>query len=1162
MIKYKLYNPNKEYNENDNILFLNFYSDDELKILENYSKKTILYDSKEIFFNNIEKIIQISRMKINIISFDADIQMAINRIKDRKKEIIGILSKEKNLNFLNELEKVYEIDFSPNPEYFFNKDILLCIIGIKNTPEYNKLLEKRITENRCKTYIIHSGCEDILYKLYVKYYWDDEIDFIKIYKNSYFSNSIPLFLKNAICQKYQLTENKNEPLIYFGDCNDNDYKKILNYGNLVFIIWMNVEPDNKKLKNKLKILKRKNNIFHFAGNKYLLKSLENYKVSCKLFQIDIEVPEIFKPIYKKGNKILICDSKKYQNEIIKKLPEYEFLFSNKYDLNDMNIAKELYQKCFIVICLTEYDEYFPMIDHLKSMNIPIVHNFSNYGLKWETIDDVISHILKNSPPIKIYKHQYSFNLLKDKINNEKLRMIYNNLDEICDFIGKYNNIIFISNNNDELISEFIKNKCGINLICLFGNNIDKKFEEIQTFKPDLIIIKGNCKININKNYNAPTIFLVDNLFYDNFNFNYKCINKNIIEKIKKYDISFVYSNHINDILKNYGLQCKLFYWNFIEYYGKEINDNINRNYDYGIIKGTKITDDSIFINNNIIIEEYSILKKYLPDIKYFIYDSNYDIYSQIRVDTIMNGCKNNIPKNIIFHKQKTHKLKRGKEYIFQFEGCIITEKLEYGICFIEGINDKEFIIYYYAESDFQIDEIEFIKMQKINDGIYGYNPIVLKNQDIEYLYYIYGALNNEKILVKLGLLNIFNYYNTGLIEKKFNVELLKRKWCYDLGKKGDILDLNCFSDFVLKYSDNIIYKKCLVISKKIIGYGGNQKTAIQIIELLEKYFIVDVFSNNMNQKDYNFISDSLDTRIHNMKIIKKKKDYEIIRYINKNNYQFIINNKFNDYFRICDKIIHQKLYVISHNSMDLFNELIIMNQDYITKVFTINKFHQNVLKYYGLEIPMDIYYNYVEEENCEDKREKFKNRIAFIGRFTKEKNLDVLIASMLLLHDLELVVIGGENENGEENKNIIWKGVLQKNEIIDELRKCDYLVVPSLTEGLPFVILEAMNIGIPCIYSRIIGSDELIGEEGERGFTFELIGYEECKMNIDWSIFEKIIPYFDVNKENILNCIGKAYSIPITEWNKMSNNCKTFVRNKYLENNTSEKNLRSLEIII
>jgi glycosyltransferase involved in cell wall biosynthesis len=299
-----------------------------------------------------------------------------------------------------------------------------------------------------------------------------------------------------------------------------------------------------------------------------------------------------------------------------------------------------------------------------------------------------------------------------------------------------------------------------------------------------------------------------------------------------------------------------------------------------------------------------------------------------------------------------------------------------------------------------------------------------------------------------------------------------------------------------------------------------------------------------------------------MKIIKKKKDEEIIDYINKNSYHFIINNKFNDYFRICDKIIHPKLYVISHNSMDPFNELIIQNQNYISRVFTINKFHQDVLIYHGLKIPQEIYYNYVEKENYIVKRKKFKKRIVFIGRFTKEKNLKLLVSCMELLKGMELVIIGGKNEIEEENKNIIWKGILQKDDIISELRECDYLVVPSTTEGLPFVILEAMNIGIPCIYSRIIGSDELIGEEGERGFTFELRGYEDCKMRMNWSVFEEVDVYFEDNKINILNCITNAYKITIKEWNKMSNNCKNFVKNKYLENETNKKNLKSLKIIL
>jgi glycosyltransferase involved in cell wall biosynthesis len=171
---------------------------------------------------------------------------------------------------------------------------------------------------------------------------------------------------------------------------------------------------------------------------------------------------------------------------------------------------------------------------------------------------------------------------------------------------------------------------------------------------------------------------------------------------------------------------------------------------------------------------------------------------------------------------------------------------------------------------------------------------------------------------------------------------------------------------------------------------------------------------------------------------------------------------------------------------------------------------------------------------------------------------------MKIIEGLELVIIGGENytENENKNKNIIWKGVLQKDKIISELRECDYLVVPSSTEGLPFVILEAMNIGIPCLYSRIIGSDELIGKEGERGFTFELKGYEDCKMKMDWSVFEKVDAHFNENIENIGKCIKNAYNIPVMNWNKMSNNCKKFVKNKYLEDIAICENIKSFEILL
>lgn len=309
----------------------------DFEILKNYTNKTILYDSKIIFFNNLDKIIEILKNKIKVISFDGDIQNTINKIMNKKREIIGVLSKEKNIKCIIELKKVYDVDYSSDCQYFLTKNIPLCIIGIENTPEYNNLLESRISRNINKTFINNSECENIIYQLFIKNYWDDEIDFIKIYRNCYFSNTIALPLQNAIRKKYMLLEeNPNEPLIYFGDCNNNDYEKIVKHKSIVFIIWMNIKNENKKIKN----LNKKNNIFHFAVTKFILKKLENYNIIAKLFQINISDTTIFKPVEKKGDKILVYQSKKFHQELTKLLPDYDFIFSNKYNLDNPLISLE------------------------------------------------------------------------------------------------------------------------------------------------------------------------------------------------------------------------------------------------------------------------------------------------------------------------------------------------------------------------------------------------------------------------------------------------------------------------------------------------------------------------------------------------------------------------------------------------------------------------------------------------------------------------------------------------------------------------------------------------------------------------------------------------------------------------------------------------------
>lgn len=56
-------------------------------------------------------------------------------------------------------------------------------------------------------------------------------------------------------------------------------------------------------------------------------------------------------------------------------------------------------------------------------------------------------------------------------------------------------------------------------------------------------------------------------------------------------------------------------------------------------------------------------------------------------------------------------------------------------------------------------------------------------------------------------------------------------------------------------------------------------------------------------------------------------------------------------------------------------------------------------------------------------------------------------------------------------------------DILSYYQCADALILPSLKEGLPNVVLEAMACGLPCVAARASGSRELI-REGETGYTY------------------------------------------------------------------------------
>ena len=66
-----------------------------------------------------------------------------------------------------------------------------------------------------------------------------------------------------------------------------------------------------------------------------------------------------------------------------------------------------------------------------------------------------------------------------------------------------------------------------------------------------------------------------------------------------------------------------------------------------------------------------------------------------------------------------------------------------------------------------------------------------------------------------------------------------------------------------------------------------------------------------------------------------------------------------------------------------------------------------------------------------------------------------------------------------------FKFIGEKKLIEEEYSRADAIILPSVYEGLPFVICEAMMNGCPVIASRITDNDIILGKNGERGLLFD-----------------------------------------------------------------------------
>ena len=164
------------------------------------------------------------------------------------------------------------------------------------------------------------------------------------------------------------------------------------------------------------------------------------------------------------------------------------------------------------------------------------------------------------------------------------------------------------------------------------------------------------------------------------------------------------------------------------------------------------------------------------------------------------------------------------------------------------------------------------------------------------------------------------------------------------------------------------------------------------------------------------------------------------------------------------------------------------------KVISVSKKNIEILSS-GLGLPPEKFKfisNGFDEKKFYLKNKKKTKKIIFlsIGFLHKVKGHIKLIEAFSKVHKLnkniELKIIG----DGPEKNNLIDSinnnnlddfikliGSVPHNQIPKWINSCDYFVLPSLNEGMPTVMFEALSCGIPVIATKVGGIPEIINDD-------------------------------------------------------------------------------------
>lgn len=159
------------------------------------------------------------------------------------------------------------------------------------------------------------------------------------------------------------------------------------------------------------------------------------------------------------------------------------------------------------------------------------------------------------------------------------------------------------------------------------------------------------------------------------------------------------------------------------------------------------------------------------------------------------------------------------------------------------------------------------------------------------------------------------------------------------------------------------------------------------------------------------------------------------------------------------------------------------------------------------------------EPITEDQRHRIRAEIGIpddavlllsVGELNRNKNHSLVIRALAHLENKNVhYCIVGEGEFREHLTGLSQElGVSERVHLLGYrsdvhmlYKSSDFFCFPSLREGLPVALMEAMASGLPCVASRIRGNADLLDEAS--GLLFDPHSVTECKTRIESLLAEK-----------------------------------------------------------